>query len=108
LLPEQQSPKDEPRQVWPPLAAPQRPSVEGFDGVGGVAEAVVDVMVVVDVVVDAVVEVGVPVVDASLVPNTISVVYVDFEVSSMVVVKISVLPSPHDSGVYSGGFSVLV
>jgi hypothetical protein len=72
--------------------------VEGFDGFGGRAEVVVDVVV----------DVGVPVVDALFVPNTISVVYVDFEVSSMVVVKISVLPGPHDSGVYRGGFSVLV
>lgn len=70
------------------------------------AEDVVDVVIAVDV--DFVVDVGVPVVDASPVPNTISVIYVDFEVSSMVVVKTSVFPGPHGSGVYKGGSAVLV
>lgn len=79
--------------------------MEGFTGVGGgLAEVMVDVVVDTDVVVN----VRVPVVDVSFVLNTISVVYVDFKVSSMVVVKVSMLPGPYDSGVYRGGFSVLM
>lgn len=97
LLAEQRLPKDEQTQVWPPLAAPQRPSVEGFTGDDeGMAE---------EVVVDVVVNIAVPVVDVSFVPNTISMVYTDFEVSFTVVVNVPVSPAPHDSGVYKGGLS---
>jgi hypothetical protein len=56
---------------------------------------------VVDVVVDVGVPVKVPVVNTLLKASTISVVYVDFKVSSMVVMKVSMLPRPNSLGVYS-------
>lgn len=62
----------------------------------------------VEVVVDVVVPVVVPVVVTSFEASTISVVYVDFEISSMVVMKVSVKPGPHGSGVYSAAVSVRV
>ncbi|KAK4649714.1 uncharacterized protein QC761_0024200 [Podospora bellae-mahoneyi] len=99
---EQQSPKAVPRQIVPPLAAPQRPSVERFDVLVGTVELVVDV-VVSDTVPDVV-----PVIVTSYEANTISVVYVDFEISSMVVMNVSVKPGPHGSGVYRPAVSVRV
>jgi len=75
----QHSPNVEPRQVFPAKLGPQRPSVEGFDELVGAVELEVD---------DPLNEAG-----------TIAVVYVTFEMDSTVVVKITVLPGPHGSGV---------
>lgn len=76
--------------------------MERFDVLVGTVELVVDV-VVSDTVPDVV-----PVIVTSFEANTISVVYVDFEISSMVVMNVSVKPGPHGSGVYRPAVSVRV
>jgi hypothetical protein len=76
---EQQSPYGVPRQVFPAKSGPQRLSVEGFDELVGTAGLEVD-----DIPIEA---------------STIVVVYVTFKTYSTVVVKMTVLPGPHGSGV---------
>jgi hypothetical protein len=66
-----------PRHVVPAKSGPQRPLVEGLNEPLGVAELEVD--------------------DPMKLASTISVVYVDDERDSTVVVKVTVLPGPHGS-----------